>query len=427
MSKHLFRRSLGLVLALMLVLAALPVSVLAAQTENAGSTTIELAATDVELDETIFEYTGEEIRPNVTVRVQDQLLTLDKDYLLEYADNIEIGEGKVIVTGIATSGYSGNVEIPFYINEKAPEFTLVTIQDADVTINGTEFDYTGQPIEPAVTVTIDDKTLTPDQDYAIEYINNLVPGTGTVIIRGIATASDALGYTGEVRKDFTILPLTEETYPLVEIQQSNVTMDGTSFLYTGKAIEPEITVTIDGKELTSGKDYSVTFENNVEPGTATAIIRGIATATEFGGYTGEVKVTFTIEPRYAITKGDGAVWNQNSGETLSFTVNGASSDFDYLTVDGKTVPAKYYTIKEGSTILTLKNSFLNLLDVDTYEIVFHYVDGEATGTFKVAEEVDASNPKTGDGFPLHLLSAVMFVSLTGMIGAAYTFRKKIRK
>ena len=82
---------------------------------------IQLVATDVTLDETQFTYTGEEIRPNVTVRVNGQLLTLDKDYYLEYADNIEIGEAKVIVTGIATAGYAGTVEHPFFILEKKTE------------------------------------------------------------------------------------------------------------------------------------------------------------------------------------------------------------------------------------------------------------------------------------------------------------------
>lgn len=521
MSKHLFRRSLGLMLSALLVLSALPVTALAAEAENSDFTLIELTADHVMLDETEFEYTGSEIKPNVTVRVGEDLLTLDQDYTLEYADNIEVGTGKVIVTGIGTAsetvGYDGSVEVPFYINEKLPEFTLVEITAEAVTINGTEFDYTGEPIEPAVTVTIDGTTLTAGQDYAVEYVNNLVPGTGTVIVRGIATASETLGYTGEVRVDFTINPLTEDTYPLVEIRPGDVTINGKEFTYTGSSIEPEITVIVDGKELTEGKDYSLRYENNVEVGsgkaiisgiatatefggytgtvevrftivpmpeeqyplveikaehvtmedtkffytgsaitpkitvtvdgkvltagkdyrvkfsdnvnvgTATATISGIATATETGGYTGEVTLSFTIAPRYAITQGSGAVWHQNSDKTLVFTANGDYSDFDYLTVDSKTVPAKYYTVKEGSTVITLKNSFLNLLNTGSHTITLHYVDGEAAGTFKVAAEADDSNPKTGDEFPLHLLSAVMFVSLTGLFGAAYAYRKKLWK
>lgn len=109
-----FQRCLGLALALLLT-AALPVTALADTAEPK-----ELVATDVTLDETRFQYTGQEIRPNVTVRVDDQLLTLDRDYTLEFQNNVEVGTAAVVVTGIATAGYTGTVEHPFYI-EAAPE------------------------------------------------------------------------------------------------------------------------------------------------------------------------------------------------------------------------------------------------------------------------------------------------------------------
>ena len=66
MKNFSFRRSLSMALALILLCAALPFGALADE-----NTIVELVATDVTLDETHFEYTGEEIRPNVTVRVQD--------------------------------------------------------------------------------------------------------------------------------------------------------------------------------------------------------------------------------------------------------------------------------------------------------------------------------------------------------------------
>ena len=107
MKQHTFLRGLSMALALTLLCAALPFGALAAE-----NNILELVATDVTLDETHFEYTGNEIRPNVTVRVQDTLLTLDKDYTLAYKNNIEVGEAAVVVTGIATSGYMGTVEHP---------------------------------------------------------------------------------------------------------------------------------------------------------------------------------------------------------------------------------------------------------------------------------------------------------------------------
>ena len=42
-----------------------------------------------------------------------------------------------------------------------PGFTLVEIKGTDVVMEGNEFPYTGQPIEPAVTVTVDGKVPEP--------------------------------------------------------------------------------------------------------------------------------------------------------------------------------------------------------------------------------------------------------------------------
>ena len=175
-----FARRLSLALALLLTAAALPFGALAAENDM-----VELVATDVTLDETHFEYTGEEIRPNVTVRVQDTLLTLDKDYSLSFRNNVEVGEAAVVVTGIATSGYLGTVEHPFYIDprtsdEEAPG--LITIVGTDVILDSTEFVATGEAIEPAVTVTVQDKTLTAGEDYTLVYENNVKPGTASVTV-----------------------------------------------------------------------------------------------------------------------------------------------------------------------------------------------------------------------------------------------------
>ena len=526
MSKHLSRRSLGFLLSALLAVSSLPVTALAAETENAESQTILLKAEDVTLDETRFDYTGSPITPNVTVRVEDELLTLDKHYTLEYKDNTEVGEAAVIVTGIATAGYSGTVEQPFYIEEKAPEFTLVEIPGTDVGINGTSFPYTGEPITPSVIVTIDGKTLTPGQDYALEYVNNLLPGTGTVIVRGIATASETLGYTGEVRIDFTIepipqepeetpeetpgetpeakplteirpgdvtirgkefihtgkpiepeitvtvgdkiltagkdysltyqdntavgsgkaivtgledagytgtvevrftiRPITAEEYPLVELRPENVTLEGTRFAYTGKAIAPKLTVTAGGKVLVAGKDYSVSYENNVNIGTATVTVSGIATATETGGYSGTVKLNFTIFAGYKITKGNGSRWFRESSKDLSFTADGPYGAFTGISVDGRKLDAAAFTAKEG-TAITLKNSFLKSLGLGYHSLSIHFAEADATGSFYILEGLDSTNPQTEDTFPLHALTAVLFISLTGLIGAAYAWHKKLWK
>lgn len=291
---------MGLLLALVLTLAAVPVSAMAAQSDF---TLIELKGTDVILDETVFTYTGEEIRPNVTVRVEDRLLTLGKDYTLEYANNIEVGTGKVVVKGVATAapsyGYTGTVEIPFEIKAKsdapqAPGFTLVELKGTDVTIEGTQFTYTGSPIEPKVTVTVEGKVLTAGKDYMVSYSGNVEVGTGKATVTGIATASETVGYTGTVEMAFTIVE-KEPEFILVEIKGTDVTIEGTEFTYTGKPIEPKVTVIVDGKELVPDQDYSVAYSNNIDVGTGKVTVSGTATASEAVGYTGTVEIDFTIK------------------------------------------------------------------------------------------------------------------------------------
>ena len=67
-------------------------------------------------------------------------------------------------------------------------------------------------------------------------------------------------------------------------------------IYTGKQIQPAIKVTLNGKTLKAGKDYTVTYTDNKNTGLAKATINGI------GKYTGTQTVTFKIVPKKAVLK-----------------------------------------------------------------------------------------------------------------------------
>lgn len=64
-----------------------------------------------------------------------------------------------------------------------------------------------------------------------------------------------------------------------------------SFVYTGNAITPAITVTLDGTTLTKNKDYTVSYSNHIAVGTAKVTITGM------GNYTGSKTATFQIVGR----------------------------------------------------------------------------------------------------------------------------------
>ena len=58
--------------------------------------------------------------------------------------------------------------------------------------------------------------------------------------------------------------------------------------YSQDTVEPVVTVTLDGKTLTAGADYTVAYSNNTAPGT------GEVTVTGIGSYVGSTSATFNI-------------------------------------------------------------------------------------------------------------------------------------
>ena len=73
------------------------------------------------------------------------------------------------------------------------------------------------------------------------------------------------------------------------VSKSVVTVMGANESFNGRAHTPPVIVRIGGKYLANNLNYKVEYENNVNAGTAKAIVRGI------GSYKGKKTVRFTIE------------------------------------------------------------------------------------------------------------------------------------
>lgn len=91
-------------------------------------------------------YTGEEITPDVTVRVGDTILQKDVDYTVNYSNNVNTGKATVEITG--QGNYIGTKTVSFYI---APKQVNVSAESnskkqATVTIEEAEGDVTGYQI-----------------------------------------------------------------------------------------------------------------------------------------------------------------------------------------------------------------------------------------------------------------------------------------
>ena len=71
---------------------------------------------EIELSEYSYEYSGNAIKPTVTINFNNNILKENIDYELSFKDNVNSGEAKLIIKGIGN--YRGEKEIIFNINKK---------------------------------------------------------------------------------------------------------------------------------------------------------------------------------------------------------------------------------------------------------------------------------------------------------------------
>ena len=105
----------------------------------------------ISLDSTEYTYIGKEIKPKVTVKDGNIILTENVDYIVEYENNINAGTGKVIVTGKGI--YEGKKEILFNIKKAQMEIETVG--------------YKGIYDEKEHGISI--KVISPKEGYEIKY------------------------------------------------------------------------------------------------------------------------------------------------------------------------------------------------------------------------------------------------------------------
>ena len=212
------------------------------------------------------------------------------------ADVTNIGTKTVYVTG--KSNCDGSKSTDYNIVAKQIDASMVTLTHEVMT-------YTGSALDPVVVVTdkgvaLTKGTDTAPQEYKVELTNNTKVGTATVTVEGQGN------YTGKVQKTFVIKEKDSGVFTIADIDA--VTYDGT-------AHQPTPNVKYSGTDLTLNTDYTLSYINNVNAGTA------IVTVTGKGGYQGSTGTkTFTINPKTLTS----------TMVTLSnFTVTGDDPGFTY--------------------------------------------------------------------------------------------------
>ena len=211
-------------------------------------------------------YTGSLIAPNVTVTCNDVELVKDTDYTVSYSNNKNVGTATISITGIGD--YTGTIK---------KNFNIVARGISDTTIGSIPNQtYTGNSISALPVITYNGATLTKDVDYTLSYSNNINVGTATITITGKGN------FKGTTSKTFSI-----SARAMSDTSVANVS----SQTYTGNGISPLPTITYNNKTLKKDTDYTLSYSNNINAGTATITITGK------GNFTGTTSKTFSISAR----------------------------------------------------------------------------------------------------------------------------------
>lgn len=235
------------------------------------------------LDEDGYVYTGKTISPDVRIYWGKTLLVKGRDYTITYSNNTKVGsatQSKNAPT-ITVKG-KGN-----YCDEISTSFNILK-QDISKceTVTKVLLSYNKKSQKYVPSIKYNGKTLVKNTDYTVTYSDSATgaykaAGTYSILVKGINN------FSGEF--------IIEETIT-ADTLISKATVEGVKNLsYTGEALtQSSFIVKYNKKTLVAGEDYTVSYLDNTEIGTATIVIKGTNNATERGCFTGEKKVTFKI-------------------------------------------------------------------------------------------------------------------------------------
>ena len=175
--------------------------------------------------------------------------------------------------------------------------------------------------------------------------------------------------------------------------------------------------------------YTATVEFNGQTYTDTKDLTDIpATGHSYDNGKCTVCGAIASDFKVIIAAGANGSWQKGTKDGLTFTSNAAYKHFQKVQVDGKDLDASNYTVKEGSTIVTLKTSYLETLSVGKHTLAIVSETGTATTEFtiKAAAVVggDTESPQTGDDSNIALWIAVLLAAGTALTGTAVYSRKR---
>lgn len=210
-------------------------------------------------------YDGIKKRPLPKLKLNGYTLLPGDAYSVSYDNNVEPGQATITFTGNGLyAGCTGTAAKQFTISPLSIEGAEVTVESGST--------YNGSEQKPKLKVSIDNAELEENKDYTVSYKKNIDAGKATAVVTGAGR------YGGSIEASFDIAS--------ADISKASILIPSQS--YTGSELKPDANVTVNGKILKAGKDYTASYSDNIKIGTATVTIKGK------GNYSGTATGKFEI-------------------------------------------------------------------------------------------------------------------------------------
>ena len=265
------------------------------------------------VEDIIVAKTGKNIKIAPTVTLDGKNLKQGTDYVVstteEEDDAIvsrkEPQEYSLFIVG--KGNYTGTIPFKFTITESVLAGKVTISKIANQVYND------GAEIKPEIKITYKKKDVTDCFD--IKYENNTEIGTATVVATSKKT-SDEKDFIGEAGYSFKGIKKATFKINGLKITDTKLGITGKEkmpvFIYSGKKNKPKVNLynKTGTEQLEEGKDYSITYSNNINVGTATALVTGK------GKYSGTKKITFKIS-KYDAGKDTANIITVNNNNPIS--------------------------------------------------------------------------------------------------------------